>query len=123
MAEENTLANNTEDSQLSVEDSQLSVEDSQLSVKEKLLSETARIGWHELQRFFAQGVVLQVDAALDLVEVATWMAQDNTENLEALIAQGHLQAPSNDVARTWYKDNTQLWSVVVAPYVLVQDKA
>ena len=36
----------------------------------KLLGETAVISWAELQPFFARGALLQVDAALDLVEVA-----------------------------------------------------
>ncbi len=40
----------------------------------KLLGETAVISWAELQPFFARGALLQVDAALDLVEVAEALA-------------------------------------------------
>lgn len=93
------------------------------SVKEKLLSETAKINWHDLQRFFAQGAVLRVDSALDLVEVATLFAEDNAVELEPLLGSLRVSQPTNDMAREWYANNTELWSVVVAPYVLVQDRA
>ena len=36
----------------------------------KIVSETARIPWLELQRFFAAGKVMLVAAELDLVDVA-----------------------------------------------------
>lgn len=91
-------------------------------LKAKLLGQTACIAWIELQRFFAQGKVLQVDNSLDLVEVATWMSLDNVSALEPYIENGDIEAPSNDQARYWYDDNTKLWSVVVAPYVLVQEQ-
>lgn len=94
----------------------------ELTLQEKLFSETARITWHELQRFFAQGVVLHVDESLDLIDVAVFMASDNANELQPLIEKGLVAAPTNDAARVWYEQNTELWSVVVAPYVLVQNK-
>ncbi|WP_162622506.1 DUF2288 family protein, partial [Acinetobacter baumannii] len=45
----------------------------------KLRGETAAISWAELQPFFARGALLQVDAALDLVEVAEALAGDDRE--------------------------------------------
>jgi len=97
--------------------------DDELSTTEKLLVETARIAWHELQRFFAQGAVLMVDVSLDLVNVAVFIAEDDSQSLQPLIDKGLVRAPDNDIARAWYAKNTELWCVVVAPYVLVQDKA
>ena len=93
-----------------------------LTTVEKLYSETARISWLELQRFFAQGVVMNVSPELDLVNVAVLFAEDKAEELEALIGAGQVCAPSNDQARKWFQHETVLWSVVVAPFVLVQDK-
>jgi len=90
------------------------------SNKEKLLAETATIEWHELQRFFAQGAVLNVKEDLDLVEVAVLFAEDNADELEPLLKDLSISQPSNQLAKQWYADNTVLWSVVVAPYVLVQ---
>ena len=94
----------------------------QLSTKERLLSETARIAWKELQRFFAQGVVLNVDPELDLVEVACYVAEDDAQKLSELVKDELVVHPSNVQARNWYQQDAQLWSVVVAPYVLVQEK-
>lgn len=91
------------------------------SVKEKILAETAKIPWLELQRFFAQGSVLVLDADQDLVAVAIMFAEDNTEELEPLLQSLKLKQPSNDQARSWYENDAHVWSVVVAPYVLVQD--
>lgn len=92
------------------------------STTEKLLTETARIKWRELQRFFAQGAVLNVDASLDLVHIASLFADDNAKELEPLLGKLLIHQPSNEQARTWYNDDAELWSVVVSPYVLVQDK-
>lgn len=93
-----------------------------LTTLEKLYSETARISWLELQRFFAQGVVMNVDQALDLLEVAVLFAEDKAQELEHLVGCGQVSAPSNEQAKQWFQHETVLWSVVVAPFVLVQDK-
>lgn len=77
--------------------------------------------WKELQRFFAQGAVLVVDAQLDLVKTATAFAEDRTDELEPLLAKLKVRQPSNDQARYWFDQNAELWTVVVAPYVLVQE--
>jgi len=93
-----------------------------LGMLEKLYSETARISWSELQRFFAQGVVINVSPELDLLETALLFAQDQAQDLEVLMGKGVVCAPSNDQAREWFQRDAVLWSVVVAPFVLVQDK-
>jgi hypothetical protein len=38
--------------------------------KDKVNQETSKIAWSELQRFFAQGLAVNVTPDLDLVEVA-----------------------------------------------------
>ena len=37
----------------------------------KLNGETARVNWHELQRFFAQGVIMEIAEPVVFVEVAS----------------------------------------------------
>ena len=88
---------------------------------EKLHSETAQISWLELQRFFAQGVVMYVDSSLDLVEVAMLFAKDDSSKIEGLLECKKVCAPGNDQARGWFEREALLWSVVVAPFVLVQE--
>ncbi len=88
---------------------------------QKLHSETALMHWVDLQRFFAQGKVLNVDRALNLVETAVLFADDDARSLEPLITSEQVAAPNNDQARAWFEANAELWTVVVAPYVLVQE--
>jgi len=98
-------------------------EDTPRYTKTDLLKETARISWQELERQFARGVVLQVDAALDLVEVATCFANDEQETVEGWLAAGQVRYLPNEVARDWSQRDADLWATVVAPWVVVQEKA
>lgn len=93
-----------------------------LSLIQKLHSETALIAWHELQKFFAQGVVIVVKDSLNLVDMAVLFAEDESSEISKLLDSKSIAYPGNDQARKWYDDDTQLWSVVVAPYILVQEQ-
>ena len=86
----------------------------------KINSETARIPWKELQRYFAGGYTLMVDQQLDLVEVAYQMQQDNAEQVEQWMQQVLIRQVSNDEARQWYNDDAILWACVIKPWVLIQ---
>lgn len=90
--------------------------------KTSILLETSTVSWHELQKLFASGVVLSLNKELDMIEVAHQMAKDNAAAIDDLIRENKIHHVSNDQARQWYADNTLLWSVVVKPWVLVQDK-
>jgi hypothetical protein len=85
--------------------------------------QTARITWHELQPHYARGNVVCVGAGLDLVEVAVQLGLDNTEQFEAWIAAGDVAAVSDQQALSWFEANEELWAVVAAPWVLVQQSA
>lgn len=99
----------------------MSEETKALSLKEKLFSETAQIKWQELQRFFAQGNLMLVAKDCNLVNVACHFAEDDRDRLLSMLDDGKVIQPSNDQARTWYEEDATLWSVVVAPFVLVQE--
>ena len=94
----------------------------ELSLKQKLHSETALIAWHELQRFFAQGVVIVISDSLNLVETAALFADDKADDISSLLNADAIAYPSNGQAQKWYDSDAVLWSVVVAPYVLVQEQ-
>lgn len=97
--------------------------DVEQTIVEKLLSETALMPWADLQRFFAQGNVLCVQKPLDLVQTAVRFAQDSAIELAPHIENKVISEPSNEQARAWYHNNVELWAVVVAPYVLVQEQS
>jgi hypothetical protein len=86
----------------------------------KINSETARIPWKELQRYFAGGYTLVVDETLDLVEVAYQMQLDNAAQIERWMLNQQIRQVSNEEARDWYNNDLELWACVIKPWVLVQ---
>ncbi len=86
----------------------------------KMNLETARIGWKELQRFFASGGAIYVSGELDLVEVAFQVAEDNKQQVMAWMEAGHVARVTDEQALAWYEADADMWAVVVSPYVLVQ---
>ncbi len=86
----------------------------------KLNLETARLPWHELERHFARGAAIAVAAELDLIKTAQLMAQDDAAAIEALLQTGRISRVSDAQAQKWAAQDSELWVVVVAPWVLVQ---
>lgn len=84
--------------------------------------QTGRIRWAELERHFARGVVVQVAPDQDLVQVAVMLVRDQAGGVEKLIASGQLVRVTDNHARDWFERDPDLWAVVVAPWVLVQEK-
>lgn len=97
-------------------------EESGAELQQKILQETARYPWKELIRQFAAGNVVVVADGLDLVEVAYWMASDNATAIAPLLASGQLAKVSDEQAQQWLKDEAELWTVVVKPWIVVQYK-
>lgn len=93
------------------------------SLKNQLNLETAQIHWRELQRFFASGNALAVDPKLDLIDVASAMAEDRAEQVDQWLTQGLLGPVSDQQAQTWYADDLLVWALVIRPWVLVQDRS
>lgn len=89
-------------------------------LRHKLNGETARIGWRELQRFFAAGRIVAVDPRLDLVEVALRFALDDAARVRGWLEQGWVGPAGDEQARRWYETDATVWSVTVKPWVLVQ---
>ncbi|MFO8142826.1 MAG: DUF2288 domain-containing protein [Marinobacter sp.] len=92
-------------------------------LKARLNLETSRIHWHELQTYYARGQVVRVAAELDLLKVASELTADNKVQFEQWMSNGKIGDVSADLARTWYDRNAELWAVVIAPWVLVQDRS
>ncbi|MFC0709141.1 DUF2288 domain-containing protein [Azorhizophilus paspali] len=88
----------------------------------KLLGETARIGWAELQPFFARGALLWVAAEVDLVAVALAVAEDDRASVAAWLGGGQLAKLEESRAENLLERDPPLWAVVVAPWVLVQER-
>ncbi|MFB2703855.1 DUF2288 domain-containing protein [Marinobacter shengliensis] len=92
-------------------------------IKARLNLETSRIHWHELQTYYARGQVVRVAPDLDLLDVASELAADNKARFEQWLSGGQVGDVAPDLARAWYDRNAELWAVVIAPWVLVQDRS
>ncbi len=90
-------------------------------LKARLNTETARIGWSEIQRFFAKGQVFIVAPELDLIDTAARMIQDEKGSVEQWLKQKYIVQATTGDARRWHESDPDLWAVVVAPWILVQE--
>lgn len=91
-------------------------------LKARLNLETSQIGWRDLQTYYARGHVVRVSVELDLLEVAVELAADNKARFEKWMTADQVGDVPPELAQAWYDRNAELWAVVIAPWVLVQDK-
>ena len=89
----------------------------------KLLGETAPITWQELQPFFARGALLWVQGKQDLVAVAQAVAENDQGQVAAWLQAEVLSKVDEACAQDLLARDPRLWAVVVAPWVLVQERA
>ncbi len=88
----------------------------------QLLGETAQISWAEVMPQFAKGNVLWVASHQDLVAVAEYMINDDKKQISALMQQKALHILTDDTAMDYAQRDPELWAVVIAPWVLVQER-
>ena len=86
----------------------------------RLNLETSRIAWKELLRFFAAGTVIVVSEKLDLLEVAVQMSNDNKAQIEQWLTTQQVGKVTDEQAKNWLEADASLWTVVVRPWILVQ---
>ena len=88
--------------------------------KAVLNSETAKIPWRELQRYFASGAAISVAPDLDLLAVGAEVMADNKALVEQWISEGRVGPVSDRQAAQWYDADALMWAVVLSPWVFVQ---
>lgn len=89
-------------------------------LKAKLNLETATAPWRELQTFFAQGLVLNIQKDLDLLMVGEQFAADNKTLFEQWLAAGQVAQVTDEQAMSWYETDATVWALVIKPWILVQ---
>ncbi|PKM21941.1 MAG: DUF2288 domain-containing protein [Gammaproteobacteria bacterium HGW-Gammaproteobacteria-14] len=85
-----------------------------------LNGETGKIGWHDLQPWFAKGDTLCVAPGVDLVAVAAALAADDSVAVKRWLDAGQLGPVPVDQASAWFATKAEVWAVVVLPWILVQ---
>jgi hypothetical protein len=98
-------------------------EEDEAALRAKINGETSRLPFSELMRFFAAGAVIAVSNELDLVEVALRVALDDKAAIAGWMSEGRVARASDAQAQAWVAANTALWTVVVKPWILVQEQA
>ncbi|MBQ0712547.1 MAG: DUF2288 domain-containing protein [Porticoccus sp.] len=88
--------------------------------REELNTETAKIPWKELEKFFANGTTIYVSPDLDLIDVALEVCRDNKAQMEQWMAEEKVGQVSDGQAIEWLETDATVWSLVVKPWVLVQ---
>ncbi len=89
--------------------------------KGKINLETAKISWKDLERFFAAGSVINVEPKLALIDVAYALSQNNTQQFKTWMEEGLVDHVSDQQAIKWHENAAIVWSVVVKPWILVQN--
>jgi hypothetical protein len=87
----------------------------------RLNGETAKIEWHQLQKHYATGSVIAVEASFDLIKVAIALNQDDTAQVKHWLDEGMVSEVADQQAQDWYDQNSLVWALVLPPFVLVQE--
>jgi len=90
-------------------------------LRQKLNLETGKIDWQELQRSFARGVVIVAEKSLDLIDVAVALSADDKEQFEEWVSNDKVWRATDSDAKNWHQSSQLFWSVVIPPWVLVQE--
>lgn len=91
-------------------------------VRQKLNHDTAKIKWGALHEHQQQECVIAVSTDLDLIDVACEFTFDNHAQVKAWLEQAKITKVSDEQAQQWNIEERELWAVVVAPWVLVQEQ-
>ena len=86
-----------------------------------LHGETGKLPWSELEKYFAQGVVIKVEKGTDILDVAIVIARDDKDSLKTWLDDKKVMNVDAEDAKKWHKASASLWTVVVSPFILVQE--
>jgi len=90
-------------------------------IKAKLNMETGKLVWQELERYFAKGIVIHVDKEFDLLDIAAAIVEDQKDQVEKLLDLKKISKPDLEKAEKWHAQKQVFWTVVVAPWILIQE--
>ncbi|MGV6859661.1 MAG: DUF2288 domain-containing protein [bacterium] len=96
--------------------------DEAAEIRHNLNTETAPIAWSELERHFARGAVIHVDGSLNLLDVGVAFTKDDQMRVKGWLNGGEVGPLSTELAKDWASEERNLWAVVIAPWILVQDR-
>lgn len=76
--------------------------------------------WQLLQPHYQRGALIIVREGVDIITAGVQIAVDNSAIVSRWIDEQTLSKPTADQAAAWERRNQNFRSVVVAPFVLIQ---
>ncbi|NES81886.1 MAG: DUF2288 domain-containing protein [Moorea sp. SIO2B7] len=93
-------------------------------IKAQLTEEIAQIDWNSLIPHAQRDSLILVNENLNLLDVGVAIASDDVVSVQHWISEQLIRKPSPDELSTWNIDtNKQFSTLIVQPFVLVQEKA
>ncbi|BFM41249.1 DUF2288 domain-containing protein [Synechocystis sp. LKSZ1] len=91
-------------------------------IQTQLRDELAPMDWETIIPHVKRDAVIIVDPSLDLIEVATAIAEDQVAPVQNWIQAGLLHKPSTADLSDWNHDlKKEFQTLIVQPFVLIQD--
>ncbi|MEA3545596.1 MAG: DUF2288 domain-containing protein [Thermodesulfobacteriota bacterium] len=88
---------------------------------ESFKRDLAEVDWRELKIHLQRDAIIIVSAAIDLIEVAVAVADDDKNRVEAWIAAGQLGKPTEKQLESWEQEpDNRFRMLIVQPYILIQ---
>lgn len=90
-------------------------------LRAELVKMMGPVQWEWLKPHVQRDVVVVVNPDLDLADVGVAIATDNTQAVERWITEQLILKPNAQELARWSNGNKRFTSLIVQPYVLVQD--
>lgn len=92
-------------------------------LRTELKSMAGLVKWEVLKPHASRDAVVVVNPQLDLVRVGEAIASDNTQSVTRWINEQLILKPTAEQLALWSQENKPFMSLIVQPYVLVQEPA
>ncbi len=93
-------------------------------IRKSLKRDLAEVCWRELRVHLQRDAIIVVDDALDLIETAIAVADDDKKMVEQWIDAGQLGKPSQQQLERWEAElDHSFQMLIVQPFILIQEGA
>lgn len=91
-------------------------------IKNRLNQDLAEINWKDLLPHAKRDVVIVVKKELDLLDVGSAIAQDNSSAVSNWIEQQLIAKPSSKQLTNWNNElDKQFLTLIIQPFVIIQE--
>lgn len=91
------------------------------NVRDRFEKDLAEVNWKDMRIHLQRDVIILVSDLLDLLDVATAVAEDNKDQVSLWIAAGKLTKPTKEQIDQWENQLEKPFKMLIAqPYILAQ---